>query len=66
MRPRARQAADVDLAGDGGGDQGGPAFLEEVDGALIGDSPAIICRMRSVTPFSSASISPSGRGGLNT
>ena len=33
-RLRARQAADVDLAGDGGGDQGGPAFLEEVDGSL--------------------------------
>ncbi len=27
-------AANVDLAGDGGGDQGGAAFLEEVDGAL--------------------------------
>jgi hypothetical protein len=26
--------ADVDLAGDGGGDEGGAAFLEEVDGAL--------------------------------
>ena len=29
-------------------------------------SPPIICRMRSVTPFSSASITLSGRGGLNT
>ena len=27
-------AAHVDLAGDGGGDQGGAAFLEQVDGAL--------------------------------
>ena len=24
----------VNLAGDGGGDQGGPAFLQQVDGAL--------------------------------
>ena len=29
-------------------------------------SPAIMVRMRSVTPFNSASISLSGRGGLNT
>ena len=26
--------ADVDLAGDGGGDQGGAAFVRQVDGAL--------------------------------
>src|SRR5215208_7309897 len=30
----AHQAANVDLAGDGGGDQGSAAFLEEGDGAL--------------------------------
>jgi hypothetical protein len=26
--------ANIDLAGDGGGDQGGAAFLQEVDGVL--------------------------------
>ena len=30
------------------------------------DNPPIIARIRSVTPFNSASISASGRGGLNT
>lgn len=30
---RRHEAADVDLAGDGGGDEGGAAFLEEGDGA---------------------------------
>ena len=30
------------------------------------DSPAIIFTMRSATPFNSASISASSRGGLNT
>jgi hypothetical protein len=33
-RSGRNQAADIDLAGDCGGDQGGAAFLEEVDGAL--------------------------------
>ena len=28
------QPAHVDLAGDGGGNQGGPAFLQQVDGSL--------------------------------
>ena len=31
---RGCHAANVDLSGDGGGDQGGAAFLQEVDGAL--------------------------------
>jgi hypothetical protein len=26
--------ADINLAGDGGGNQGGPAFLQQVNGAL--------------------------------
>jgi hypothetical protein len=30
----SRSTTHIDLAGDGGGDEGGPAFLEQVDGAL--------------------------------
>jgi len=33
-RPNIAERSYIDLAGDGGGDQRGAAFLQEVDGAL--------------------------------